>query len=109
MAAVASAGVSLCVLYLAGTGRGTWFALLLLSMSLTVALPLGVYRRRRNLYILVSALYFPLGLWCFIWYLAPGVGWDYSSSLLGGGFFFLVLGAGALYLYDRDLRSLPRW
>ncbi len=109
LAAVAAAGISLCSLYLAGTGRGAWFAALLLAFSLTVAIPLGVYRRRRNLYLIVSTLYLPLGVWCFLWYLAPGVGWDYPSSLLGGGFFFLVLGAGGVYLYYRDIRSLPRW
>lgn len=106
---VALAGLTLCILYLAGTGRKTWFALLLLVMAAVIALPLAVFRRRRHLLALTSALYLPLGLWCYLWYLAPGVGWGYAPSLLGGGAFFLVLGSGALYLYRRDLRSLPRW
>lgn len=109
LTAVAAAGISLCSLYLLGTGRGAWFTTLIITFSLTLTVPLWVYRKRRNLYLVISALYLPLGLWCFLWYLAPGVGWDYPSSLLGGGFFFLVLGAGGVYLYYRDLRSLPRW
>lgn len=106
---VALVGFPLCILYLAGTGSEAWFAILLLVMAIAVALPLAVLLRRRHLGLVASALYLPLGLWCFLWYLAPGVGWGYSSSLLGGGFFFLFLGAGSLYLYGRDLRSLPRW
>ena len=106
--AVAAAGISLCALYLVGTGRVAWFTVLLLVMSLTVALPWVLYRRRRHLYLVIAALYIPLGLWCFLYCLAPGVGWDYSPSLLGGGFFFLAVGALAAYLYGRDLRSLPR-
>lgn len=102
-------GFTLCILYLAGTGRKTWFALLLLVMVAMITLPLSVYRRRRHLLALIPALYLPLGLWCYLWYLAPGVGWGYAPSLLGGGIFFLVLGSGALYLYRRDMRSLPRW
>ncbi len=107
--ALAAAGISLCALYYAGTGREDWFAFLLLAVSLTLALPLGFYRRRRHPHLLVSAMYLPFGLLSLLWYLAPGVGWDYASSLVWGGVFFVLLGAGALYLYRRDLRSLSRW
>lgn len=109
IAAVGLAGISLCILYLLGTGRTDWFALLLVGMFLVVFCPAMVLRRRRHLALLAASLYFPLGLWCFTWSLAPGVGWEYPGSMAWGALFFLLLGSLGVYLYRRDLKALSRW
>ncbi len=104
----ALAGTSLCLLYLYGTGRVSWFCALLAAVLPVVALPAFVFSRRRNLALLVASSYLPVSLWAFLWWLAPGVGWEYEGSVAWGAAFFLVLGCVGLYLYRRDLRTLPR-
>lgn len=108
LAITALTGLSLCILYLYGTGNLFWFILLCLIMLLVVACPSVVLLKHRNLSLLVAALYTPLGLWSFLWYLAPGVNWQYAESTTWSALFFFLIGFAALCLFLRDLRMLPR-
>lgn len=107
--ALGLAGVSLCVLYLLGTGRSAWFALLLAVELLFLACPLAVFRRLRHVALLSAALYCPLGVWCLLWSMAPGVEWEFSEATRWGGVMFLALGFLGIYIYLKDLKALPRW
>ncbi|MDY6794729.1 MAG: hypothetical protein SWK76_05555 [Actinomycetota bacterium] len=104
---LALTGLSLCVLYLVGTGNVTWFIILLLTMLLMVAIPSVLLVKRRNIALLVTSLYLPLGFWSYLWYMAPGVEWVYMESTIWGGLFFLLIGLLSLYLFMRDKRALP--
>lgn len=108
LAALALSGAALCIFYLAGTGDLAWFVLLSALMLCSVACPAAVFLRRRNLTLLTAAIYLPLGIWAYLWYMAPGVNWMYSGITAYGGIFFFIIGLVALYLFNRDLRSLPR-
>ena len=110
LAALALAGLALCVLYLLGTGNLPWFVLLGLLTFCVVGCPAALLLlfKRRNITLLVASLYLPLGLWSFLWHLAPGVEWEYSRTTAWGALFFLFLGAVAMCLFLRDLRALPR-
>lgn len=101
-------GITLCVLYLLGTGNLPWFILLFVFILITVGLPAVVLFKRRNISLLVTALYLPLGVWSYLWFLAPGVDWQFVDSTAWGGLFFLAVGLAALYVFLRDLRALPR-
>lgn len=108
LAALALACSALCILYLVGTGDLPWF-ILLTALALTViGCPAAVLFRRRNLALLMASLYLPLGLWAFIWRLAPGVGWEYGRMTGYGALFFFALGMVAIFSFVRDLRALPR-
>ncbi len=107
--AVGFSGMSLCVLYLLGTGRAGWFALLLTFELLVLVCPLIVFRHLRHVALLAAALYCPLGVWCLLWSVAPGVKWEYSGATRWGGIMFIALGLLGLYIYLRDLKRLPRW
>lgn len=106
---VALAGFSLCVLYLSGTGRVTWFLPLFASMTLVVCVPAFLLTRRRNLALLAASLYLPLALWSLLWSLAPGVDWEYEGSMGWSALFFLALACMGFYLYGRDLRTLTKY
>ncbi|MEW6554034.1 MAG: hypothetical protein AB1384_07085 [Actinomycetota bacterium] len=108
LAALALACAALCVLYLSGTGDLPWFILLSVLALAVVVCPVIVLSRKRNLSLLMASLYLPLGLWAFVWQLAPGVGWEYGRMTAYGGLLFLALGLVAAYTYVRDLRALPR-
>ena len=108
MAAIAAAGITLCVLYLIGVASFGWFLLLLLVLLGVVAIPAALLLKRRNLSLLLAALYLPLGIWTYLWYLAPGINWDRGNSVLWGAFIFLFAGLLSTYVSIRDLRTLPR-
>jgi len=65
LAALALAGFTLCVLYLVGAGDLAWFITLTALMAASMACPAAVLARRRNLALLIAALYLPLGLWAY--------------------------------------------
>jgi hypothetical protein len=108
LAVLILAGSALCILYLSGTGDFAWFILLSALMLFSVVCPAAVLLKKRNLTMLTAALYLPLGVWAYLWYLAPGVNWEYSGITAYGGIFFFLIGLAALFLFTRDLRSLPR-
>jgi ABC-type transport system involved in multi-copper enzyme maturation permease subunit len=108
LAALALAGISLCVLYLVGTGDLTWFVVLTILMLVSLGCPAAVLVKRRNLALLIASLYLPLGLWAYLWRLAPGIDWEYGNMTAYGGLFFLAVGLIATILFVRDLRALPR-
>jgi hypothetical protein len=105
---LALACTALCILYLSGTGDLPWFILLTALAFAVVACPAFILFRRRNLALLVASLYLPLGLWAFVWHLAPGAGWEYARMTAYGGLLFFALGLVAIYTFVRDLRALPR-
>jgi hypothetical protein len=108
LAVLALACAALCALYLGGTGDQRWFVLLAALAFAMVACPAAVLIRKRNLALLMASLYLPLGVWAFVWQLAPGVGWEYGRMTAYGGLLFLALGLVATYTFVRDLRALPR-
>lgn len=108
LAVLTLTGAALCIFYLLGTGDVTWFLFLAALMLCSVACPAAVFLHRRNLILLTAALYLPLGVWAYLWYMAPGVNWVYSGITAYGGIFFFLIGLVALLLFARDLRSLPR-
>jgi hypothetical protein len=109
IALIALAGVALCALYLSGTGRVAWFVVLLLLMLCALACPSLAVVKGRNLKLLSAALYVPLGLWSFLYCLAPGTRWENTLVSVGGSACLLGLGLLCLYLFLRDLRTLPRY
>lgn len=108
LTAVGLAGFSLCILYLLGTGDLLWFIIFSLLMLCVVGCPAGVLVRKRNLAFLVTILYLPLGIWAYLWYLAPGAEWGFSGLTAYGGYFFFIVGIVALVFFVKDLRGLPR-
>jgi hypothetical protein len=108
LAALALAGSALCVLYLSGAGNLTWFIVLGLFSLLAAGCPAVILLRRRNLALLIASLYIPLGLWAYLWRLAPGVEWELSGVTAYGAFFFFTTGLVATILFVRDKRALPR-
>jgi len=110
LAVVGLAGLSVCLLYLAGTGKFHWFLVLLLVMLCAVACPaFFIATKRRNITLLIASFYLPLGVWFLLWSLAPNVLPGYESSTFYGAFCFLGVGALTLYLFVRDMRALPRY
>ena len=105
---LALTGITLCVLYLFGTGNLTWFILLFVLILIAVSIPAVVLLKRRNITLLVTAFYLPLGIWSYLWFLAPGVDWQFIDSTAWGALFFMAVGFAALYVFMRDLRMLPR-
>jgi hypothetical protein len=108
LTAVAHAGIALCFLYLIGVSSFAWFLLLLLVLLVVVFAATISLLRRRNLALFLAAFYLPLGIWTYLWYLAPGVSWDRGNIVLWGAFLFLFIGLLSIYLVVRDFRSLPR-
>jgi hypothetical protein len=108
VAAIALAGLALCLLYLSGTGKVAWFVLLLALMICVVACPIAILFRTRNLTILITSIYLPFGIWSFIIYIAPGVHWEFSKVTVWSALCFLGIGILSLYLFLRDLKILPR-
>lgn len=109
LVAIGLAGIALCILYLSGTGKMAWFVLLL-ALALSVAVcPAAVLLKRRNLSLLVACLFLPMGIWSYLWHLAPGVDWGYGKSATWGTLGFLAIALFTLYLFLRDLRTLPRF
>ncbi len=108
LAAAGLAGFTLCVLYLVGTGDVTWFMVFTALMAVIVGCPALILIKKRNLSLIIASLYLPLGLWAFLWHLAPGAAWDYSRMTSYGGIFFFAVGLAALSVFIRDLRGLPR-
>ena len=108
LTAIALAGLTLCILYFMGTGNLAWFIMLCLLMLCVMASPAVVLLKKRNVTLLITTLYLPLGIWSFLWYMAPGVDLEYSKSTAWGALFFAFIGLFALYLFIRDLRMLPR-
>ena len=107
LAAVGLAGFSLCILYMLGTGDLLWFTLFSLLMLCAVGCPAAILVKKRNLALLLSALYLPLGIWGYLWYLAPGSDWLFSRFTAYGAYFFFVGGIVILVFFIRDLRGLP--
>ena len=101
-------GITLCILYLFGTGNLLWFVLLFVVILITAGVPAVVLLKRRNITLLVAALYLPLGIWSYLWFLAPGVDWQFIDSTAWGALFFMAVGFATLYVFLRDLRMLPR-
>ena len=108
LVALALAGFALCALYMIGAGDLTWFILLSLLMLSVVGSPAAVLYKRRNLTLLIASLFLPLGVWAYLWHLAPGVNWEYSGMTAYGGILFSLIGLVSLVLFARDLRALPR-
>ncbi len=108
LAAIAAAGIALCILYLIGVSNFAWFLLLLLALLAVVIIPATVLVKRRNLSLILATFYLPLGIWTYLWYLAPGINWDRGNTVLWGAFVFLFIGLLSLYLFVRDLHALPR-
>jgi hypothetical protein len=108
LAAIFLSGLTICILYLSGTGRTTWFITLLLLMLSVVVCPALLLTKRRNLTLLVASLYLPLGIWLFLWSLAPNVHWEYGRTTAFAALCFLAIGALTMFLFLRDLRELPR-
>jgi hypothetical protein len=102
------AGIALCILYVVGTGDLGWFVWLSLLMLCVVGCPAAALTRKRNVALLVTCLYLPLGVWSYLWYLAPGVNGEYSNMTAYGGYFFFVAGVITLFFFVRDMRMLPR-
>jgi len=107
LAALALAGFTLCILYLVGAGDLAWFITLTALMAASIACPAAILARRRNLALLIAALYLPLGLWAYLWSMAPGADWEYSGLTAYGGLLILAIGLVSLGLFVRDLRALP--
>ena len=101
-------GITLCVLYLFGTGNLPWFVLLFVVILIAAGVPAVLLLKRRNITLLVAALYLPLGIWSYLWFLAPGVDWQFIDSTAWGALFFMAVGFATLYVFLRDLRMLPR-
>ena len=101
-------GITLCVLYLFGTGNLLWFILLFVFILVAAGVPAFMLLKRRNITLLVAALYLPLGVWSYLWFLAPGVDWQFIDSTAWGALFFMAVGFATLYVFLRDLRMLPR-
>jgi hypothetical protein len=101
-------GITLCVLYLLGTGNLLWFMLLLVCVLFAAVIPLVVLMKYRNITLLVTSLYLPLGVWSYLWFLAPGVDWQFIDTTAWGALFFMATGFATLYVYLRDMRALPR-
>lgn len=108
LAAIAIAGLALTILYLAGVGNFAWFLFLIMVMVGVVVIPSLMLLKRRNLSLFLASLYLPLGIWVYLWYLAPGINWDRGKMTLWGAFAFLSVGLLATYLFIRDFRTLPR-
>jgi hypothetical protein len=108
LAALALAGFTLCVLYVIGAGDLTWFVILSALMLCVAGCPAVILVRKRNLALLLAALYLPLGVWAHLWHRAPGVEWEYSAMTAYGGYFFLLIGAAALVAFISNSRALPR-
>ncbi len=108
LVALALACSALCVLYLVGTGDLPWFILLAALAIAVIGCPIAILFRKRNLALIMASLYLPLGLWAFVWHLAPGVSWEYGRMTGYGGLLFFALGLIAMYTFVRDLRALPR-
>jgi len=105
---VAAAAFALCVLYLSGTGRATWFFILAAASALLAVVPSFILARWRNISLLAAGLYLPLGILAFLWHLAPGINWQMGDELVWSGLFFLFLGFLGLFFFLRDLLRLPR-
>ena len=108
LAALTLAGFALCVLYRAGTGDLAWFIFLIALTFIVLMCPAIILFKKRNLALLMASLYLLLGVWAFVWYLAPGVNGEYGGMTVYGGLFFFIIGLIALGLFVRDLRVLPR-
>jgi hypothetical protein len=108
LAALGLAGIALCILYLVGVASFGWFLILLLLLLAVVIIPAAVLARRRNLALILAAFYLPLGVWTYLWYLAPGINWDRGNVILWGSFLFLFVGLLSTYLFVRDIRLLQR-
>lgn len=108
LAALALCGIALCVLYITGAGNLTWSIVLSALMLLMVGCPAVLLSRKRNLALLLAALYMPLGVWAYLWHLAPGVEWEFSAITAYGGYFFFMLGIAALVIFLSSLTTLPR-
>jgi hypothetical protein len=108
MAAIMLAGVALCLLYYIGVSSFGWFLLLLLVLVAIVLAPAVVLLRLRNLALFLAAFYVPLGIWTYLWYLAPGINWDRGNIVLWGAFLFLFIGLLSTYLFVRDFRTLAK-
>ena len=78
------------------------------DILVTAIVPAVVLLRRRNITLLVTAFYLPLGIWSYLWFLAPGVDWQFIDSTAWGALFFMAVGFATLYVFLRDLRILPR-
>ena len=108
LALVFLTGSLLCSLYLTGAGEWLWF-LILASLLLVATIGAStVLARRRNLALLVGALYLPLGAWALALRMAPGANWELSRSTGYGGLLMLLAGGVSLYVFARDARRLPR-
>jgi hypothetical protein len=105
---LALTGITLCVLYLFGTGNLLWFILLFVFILIAVIIPAVVLLKLRNITLLVTTFYLPLGIWSYMWFMAPGVDWQFIDSTAWGALFFMAVGFAALYVFMRDLRILPR-
>ena len=105
---LALTGITLCVLYLFGTGNLLWFILLFIFILVAAIIPAVVLMKRRNITLLAAILYLPLGIWSYLWFLAPGVDWQFVDSTAWGALFFMAVGFATLYVFMRDLRILPR-
>ncbi len=108
LAALALAGFTLCALYLTGSGELAWFCALAALMAVSTACPAAILARRRNLTLLIAALYLPLGAWAYLWSMAPGAGWEYGALTAYGGLFIFAIGVVSLGFFVRDMRALPR-
>ncbi len=108
LAAVAFCGFALCVLYTLGAGNLMWSIILSALVVCMVGCPAVLLSRKRNLSLLLAALYLPLGVWAYLWHLAPGVEWEYSTMTAYGGYFFFMLGIAALVIFASNLTTLPR-
>jgi hypothetical protein len=108
LVALALAGFALCILYLVGAGDVLWFIVLTALMCAVIVCPAVILIKKRNLAMLIASLYLPMGLWAYLWHLAPGAGWEYGNMTAYGGFLFITIGLAAMFLFVRDLRALPR-
>jgi uncharacterized paraquat-inducible protein A len=105
---IALAGLAICLLYLSGTGKTAWFILFLVLVLCAVLLPAILMLKRRNLALLIAALYVPFGIWSLLFYFAPGVHWAFNKVTSWGAICFLGIGLFSLYIFLRDKRTLPR-
>lgn len=106
--AAAAAGISLCVLFLLGTGMTSWFLFLTALLLGVVVCPAAVMLRIRNLTLLAASLYIPFGFWSFAWRQAPGVSWLYGGVMGWAALLFWAIGLGSLIMFLSDLGVRPR-
>ena len=108
LAVLALCGIALCIFYVTGAGNLTWSIILSALMLLMVGCPAILLSRKRNLALLLASLYLPLGVWAYLWNLAPGVEWEFSAMTAYGGYIFFMLGIVALVIFASNLTTLPR-